>query len=246
VERIEAMLKKLVEKIKNLNPLVKGFAGFVVVVLMIAAGFWVVDSTKVVPAYVEVLVSPSTATVKIGEEVYENGKREIRPGDYHVEVSLAEFETYTSDITIRAGETYELYVNLEKTEGSLDWYAKNPEEDGLYSSIADKKYEKAAKSFEEKNPVVKILPYHCTKYEANYTVYIEYRIDYRRTEDGEGVVLCYLFTVFLKICACKETDVRESPNVSIFAGGERQGSRGETGYAIFVKNPDSPLLERTV
>jgi hypothetical protein len=34
--------------------------------------------------------------------------------------------------------------------------------------------------------------------------------------------------------ACKETDVRESPNVSIFAGGEGQGGRGETGYFVFV------------
>jgi hypothetical protein len=48
------------------------------------------------------------------------------------------------------------------------------------------------------------------------------------------------------MCACKETDVRESPNVSIFGGGKSQGSRRETGYAIFVKNPVSSLLERTV
>jgi hypothetical protein len=39
------------------------------------------------------------------------------------------------------------------------------------------------------------------------------------------------------MCACKETDVRESPNVSIFAAGEMQGSRGETGYSRFVKTP---------
>jgi hypothetical protein len=32
------------------------------------------------------------------------------------------------------------------------------------------------------------------------------------------------------MCASKETDVRESPNVSTLAGGERQGSRGETAY----------------
>jgi hypothetical protein len=34
--------------------------------------------------------------------------------------------------------------------------------------------------------------------------------------------------------AYKETGMRESPNVNIFAGGERQGSRGETGYSRFV------------
>jgi hypothetical protein len=36
------------------------------------------------------------------------------------------------------------------------------------------------------------------------------------------------------MCAYKETDVRESPNVSICAGGERQGSRVEKGYLRFV------------
>jgi hypothetical protein len=36
------------------------------------------------------------------------------------------------------------------------------------------------------------------------------------------------------MCACKETDVRESPNVSFFAGGEGQDSRGETGYSVFA------------
>jgi hypothetical protein len=47
-------------------------------------------------------------------------------------------------------------------------------------------------------------------------------------------------------CACKETDVRESPNVSTFAGGERQGSRGETGYARFDENPVSSMIEHPV
>jgi hypothetical protein len=45
------------------------------------------------------------------------------------------------------------------------------------------------------------------------------------------------------MCACKETDVRESPNVSIFAGGERQGSRGETSYSRFVQKPVSSMIE---
>jgi hypothetical protein len=48
------------------------------------------------------------------------------------------------------------------------------------------------------------------------------------------------------MCACKETDVRESPNDSTFAGGERQGSHGETCYAVFDENPVSSLPERTV
>jgi hypothetical protein len=48
------------------------------------------------------------------------------------------------------------------------------------------------------------------------------------------------------MCACKETDVRESPNESTFAGWERQGSRGETCYETFDENPVSSLPERGV
>jgi hypothetical protein len=45
------------------------------------------------------------------------------------------------------------------------------------------------------------------------------------------------------MCARKETDVRESLNDSTFAGGERQGSHGETCYAMFDENPFSSLPE---
>jgi hypothetical protein len=48
------------------------------------------------------------------------------------------------------------------------------------------------------------------------------------------------------MCACKETDVRESPNDTTFAGGEGEGSRGETRYATFEENPVSSLPERGV
>jgi hypothetical protein len=48
------------------------------------------------------------------------------------------------------------------------------------------------------------------------------------------------------MCACKETDVRESPNDSTLACGEGQGSRGETCYAKFDENPVSSLPERGV
>jgi hypothetical protein len=46
--------------------------------------------------------------------------------------------------------------------------------------------------------------------------------------------------------ACKETDVRESPNDSTLAGGEGQGSRRETRYVTFEENPISSLPERGV
>jgi hypothetical protein len=48
------------------------------------------------------------------------------------------------------------------------------------------------------------------------------------------------------MCACKETDVRESPNDSTLAGGEGQGSRGETCYATSDENPVSSMSVRGV
>jgi hypothetical protein len=45
------------------------------------------------------------------------------------------------------------------------------------------------------------------------------------------------------MCACKETDVRESPNDSTLAGGEGQGSRGETCHPQYRESPVSSVAE---
>jgi hypothetical protein len=45
------------------------------------------------------------------------------------------------------------------------------------------------------------------------------------------------------MCACKETDVRESPNDSTPAGGEGQGSLGETFHPIYNESPVSSVAE---
>jgi hypothetical protein len=57
------------------------------------------------------------------------------------------------------------------------------------------------------------------------------------------VSLCYLFTVLLEMCACKETDVRESLNDSTLAGGEGHGSRGETCHLIYRESPVPSVAE---
>jgi hypothetical protein len=45
------------------------------------------------------------------------------------------------------------------------------------------------------------------------------------------------------MCACKETDVRGSPNDCTPAGGEGQGSRGETFHPICGESPVSSVAE---
>jgi hypothetical protein len=48
------------------------------------------------------------------------------------------------------------------------------------------------------------------------------------------------------MCACKETDVRESLNDSASAGGERQGSSGETRHPQYRESSVSSVIERTI
>jgi hypothetical protein len=45
------------------------------------------------------------------------------------------------------------------------------------------------------------------------------------------------------MCACKETDVGESPNDSTLAGGEGHGSRRETFHPIYGESPVSSVVE---
>jgi hypothetical protein len=48
------------------------------------------------------------------------------------------------------------------------------------------------------------------------------------------------------MCACKETDVRESPNDSTLAGEEGQGSRGETCHPQYRESPVSSVIEHAL
>jgi hypothetical protein len=48
------------------------------------------------------------------------------------------------------------------------------------------------------------------------------------------------------MCACKETDVRESPNNSTVAGGEGQGSRGETCHPHYRESPVSSVADHSL
>jgi hypothetical protein len=48
------------------------------------------------------------------------------------------------------------------------------------------------------------------------------------------------------MCACMETDVRESANDCILASGEGHGSRGETLHPICAARPVSSSSERSV
>jgi hypothetical protein len=48
------------------------------------------------------------------------------------------------------------------------------------------------------------------------------------------------------MCACTETDVRESADDCILASGEGHGSRGETFQPIYVASPVSSSVEHPV
>jgi hypothetical protein len=45
------------------------------------------------------------------------------------------------------------------------------------------------------------------------------------------------------MCACKEIDVRESPNDSTLAVGEGQGGRGETCHLQYREGPVPSVIE---
>jgi hypothetical protein len=66
---------------------------------------------------------------------------------------------------------------------------------------------------------------------------IIYLCDARHVGKQKGVNL---------MCACKETDMRKSPNDSTLAGGEGHGSRGETCHPHCRENPVSSSAERGV
>jgi hypothetical protein len=161
-------------------------AAFVLIVT-VALVLWFIDLKKT--ASVDILVAPTAATVKVGYKNYRNGSHRLEPGEYNVSISMDGFKTHTQKLSVKDKDKLELYVALERTDGGLDWYADRPEEDAVYTAIADKNYEKQANIFAEKYPIVKVLPIRFANYVNNYSEYIEYRIDYELSDSGDKLVL---------------------------------------------------------
>ncbi|MBQ9018107.1 hypothetical protein IJ118_03570 [Candidatus Saccharibacteria bacterium] len=133
-------------------------------------------------ATLNVTVTPSIATVKIGEQSFANvGQYKIAPGEYVVEVSADGFITKTGRLNAAADEVAEVMMYLEPTAENSDWYETHPEDGLVMGDIKSQMALVRREELREKYPILNYVPY------ILYTYGIDYEIEC--AENGGGVCL---------------------------------------------------------
>lgn len=129
-------------------------------------------------ATLDLLVAPSFAQVKINDQTYANKvSSSFEPGDYTVEISAEGFQTKQETISLRQGETTQLYTYLIPEDGDMSWYANHSSEDMLLTSIGSRNATIKSTTYLADFPISAILPIEVVEVDPNTYDWVEYRID---------------------------------------------------------------------
>ncbi len=123
---------------KLLKKAVVGLVGGIVMVLAIFLGIIPFCEYLGKPAYLEILVNPTDAKVKIAGVEYRNAVYEFEPGSYTAEVSTGEAPTEEVTLTLEKNRTTGLYLEWSEEKGKWIYYT--------------------AEELEHKNSIGEILP----------------------------------------------------------------------------------------
>jgi hypothetical protein len=106
-----------------------------------------------------IIVAPNDASIIIDNKEYTNGEHTISAGDYSIEVARDEFVSQTTDFVVEVGKSTILTIALQPIDSSNTWYVDNPEDDTIYTQVADQNAEVAQAKFVEKFPIMSYVPY---------------------------------------------------------------------------------------
>lgn len=148
---------------KIVIPIIALSAITVIVVAVYVSSLFIEASKSVT---LNVAVAPKSAFIKINDIEYKNGETyKIKPGEYKIEITREEFDTYSVTATIESNSTYNLYIPLHLTSGDIfDWYAQHPGEDEYLTKIGDGNYDDYINEMIAKYPILTRFPFVSTYY----------------------------------------------------------------------------------
>lgn len=146
----------------------------VITILAFSLVMIIIDSRK--SATLDILVAPSSATIKINDQKYENGTYRFEPTTLSYEISKEGFSTKSGTLELKDGETVKLYMYLIPENGSLDWYLKHEDDQMILNSIGDAEAHRDSTAYLLANPVIQALPIIYANYDENWD-YTEFRVD---------------------------------------------------------------------
>lgn len=164
--------------------------GVALVVIIIGVSVFNVIWNNIYSATVNILVVPSTAKVRIGDQVYDSyGEFRVKPGQYKVEASAEGFVSKSGELTAVANETVDVWLYLEPSDGNSVWYDEHPEDALILGEIKNQYTIDNVNNLKAKYPFLNLLPQKVDYYTGNYSRRINYTIDYEMINNNSDFVL---------------------------------------------------------
>lgn len=142
--------------------IIKGlFVAFIIIfaIILFTAGLSkIMNRDKT--ATVKILVAPTDAIVQIGGETYGTDKEvKLTPGDYNIFIKKDGFNNYSTKITLKKDDTYNLYEYLTQTDENGTFYKDNLRESSRAQEISDRNADLNNAKFNGTDPIWNITPY---------------------------------------------------------------------------------------
>ncbi len=170
--------------VKHKKATIAGIVAVLVVIIAISVYFIVDNLART--ATVKVIVTPSMATVKIGEEKFATyGEFRIRPGEYAVEVVAEGFVAKSTEIEAVAGETAEIKLYLEAEEGN-NYYSENAKDATILGDLKAAETQQKVDELKKEYPILEKLPIKIDFYTKDYSRRVKYTIAYQLEDGNDG------------------------------------------------------------
>lgn len=144
----------------------------ILVLIIIIAAFinWFINSDKT--ATLDYYLAPTSASFMIDGKTYQgDAKIKLKPGNYTIKISNANFQEITRDLELKNNQVTYLYEALEPNSEHQDYYKSHPEDESRVQHIADFKADLERKSYTDSDPVFKVTPY--SSYQAGFSIAAE-------------------------------------------------------------------------
>lgn len=113
----------------------------------------VIKSSK--NAILDILVTPTDATVLVDGRQYNNGSYKFFPGPVEIQIKKDGFTTKTLSLNLAANHTAKLYTYLLTEDGSLEYYSTHSEDLYVLKQVSDS----SITNYVSKLSIKDILPY---------------------------------------------------------------------------------------
>ena len=141
---------------------------FALLILSFASIVGLIIYQNLTPKNVDLVLSPSVATVKLdGTKTVTPGKFHVSPGKHTLEASYSGFETRTTTFTATSKPTTVTMVLIANAEG-LKWLISHPEEQKYRQHVSGSNFEQSQQDRQQKTPLIKILPYYERYFSVSY------------------------------------------------------------------------------